>query len=436
MENDIKSMIMEGFSEIAPDCLDEIMAAEPKRFETEEELMGVTEQKTFARKFFGSYRMKFTAAVAAAVVLICALSFQLVETYKIVDKIFLDVNPSIVVGLNRSGNVVKVWGVNEDGENVVSSAKAKLKDIKDPADTVKVLVEEIDEEGYFKDGEADVLLSLEYDNEPDDKVLKKVVKSVDKYTKEKGIKKKIVVQKFKTDKTIEKDAQDKGVSTGKYKYIKTKSEEVDIDVDEYKDKSIKEINDYVEKNTTKKEKSGKNKSKEKDITYLPETPPVTETLNSTEKAAETAETDTSKTVSPTDTSTPEVKAGTETAINPEQITTIDPTVDPTQTQESSKPETEKTEKTDKTDKKEKKEKSDNSDNSDKTETGDNTSGSSEQGDQSQSGKTGTGDASQSEGQIPDDSSKSQTGSKSESAKSLGAAGNMDNTSQGTVIVNP
>ena len=237
---------------MAPYDFDEIMKHKLVRLESESELLGQeaepVENTLEIRPSVSKVRtvtrgLRYFAALAAVLVLV--FTAFMVDGFRITDELCLDVNPSVRVSLNRAGHVVKTEGMNADGETVVASIGNSINKAKDPVSVVRLLVDEIDREGYFSNNSADIIISMGISKEDKKDILDSVVKSLEEFTDEKGLQKTLVVLVYQKSKDLDKKSTASAISPGKYVFLSKLAEKTDIDVEEFKDKSVREINEYI-----------------------------------------------------------------------------------------------------------------------------------------------------------------------------------------------
>ncbi len=255
MEEKIKENLISSFDEMAPYDFDEIMKHKLVRVETESELLGlepeISEDHAEVRTSVSNVKairrgLRYLAALAAVLVLV--FSAYMVDRFRITDELCLDVNPSICISLNRAGHVVKTEGMNGDGEIVVASVKKSLNGVKDPVNAVRLLVEEIGREGYFGNDSADFIISMGFSKKEKKDILDSVVKSLEEFTDKNGLQKTLIIQVYQKSKELEKKSSASAVSPGKYVFLSRIAEKTDVDVEEFKDKSVREIKEYIKSN--------------------------------------------------------------------------------------------------------------------------------------------------------------------------------------------
>lgn len=191
-------------------------------------------------------RQKFSSkirwAAAAACVLIFAGSgfggYQLYYTEAAM--ISIDINPSIELGINRWGRIVETVSYGDDSEKVLSAVSLKHMEYE------KALEELLSSEvmNQYLKRDSMVSITLEADGK-EEQLLKNLQDCVDKTLKKchDGVK----TEYSSVDESMCEEAHSHGMSAGKYYAIQ---ELLTVDpgatVEEFKDKSMKEIKGHIE----------------------------------------------------------------------------------------------------------------------------------------------------------------------------------------------
>jgi len=153
-----------------------------------------------------------------------------------VSSIFLDINPSIKINLNKKGIVKSVKALNKDAEYVINNLEGKTLE-----DSLNKLTENLIEKEYIKDVHIEIILYTEgsINNE---KVINEVSKSFNKKEVDTSI---IVVESIsKEDKKLAKKYD---ISPSKASYINSiKEDNENIDVETLIEKPVEELNETKE----------------------------------------------------------------------------------------------------------------------------------------------------------------------------------------------
>ena len=170
--------------------------------------------------------------------------------------VYIDVNPSVSLEINRFGKVSGVNYINIDAQEALSDVSLKGKS----ADTaLEKIILAYDGAGYFSEN-AELNISAVEKGKDTDKLLEKLEKCAEKI---KGSKKYTVnVSKLSEDER--EQAKEYGISPGKYKVISAIIEaNPEYTVEELIDKSMAELKNLLPKSDDKNDKNDKNDKKEK-----------------------------------------------------------------------------------------------------------------------------------------------------------------------------
>lgn len=193
-------------------------------------------------------------AIIFVVLFLLAVVFGLIYYYefnKIVATVTMDINPSVSLSLNKMGKVIKAEGINEDGKKLLQDNKLKGKSLENAIDNISDLV--IDN-GYFSNENNHILVNVEGEIKED------VSKILTNEIKEKNIECEIIFQELSN--SSKENASKYGISENKASYIESViKDNKDITFEDLKDKSINEINEFIEE---KKEEAEKEESKKEE----------------------------------------------------------------------------------------------------------------------------------------------------------------------------
>jgi len=195
---------------------------------------------------------KIMAPIAACLVLVIIASGVLTwfsgENYQTV---YIDVNPSVSLEINRFGKVSAVNYVNTDAEIALKGVKLKGKGAEDALENIIIAY---DNAGYFSE-DAELYISAVEKNKKTEKLLNKLAKHAEKI---KGSKK-YSVNVSKLTKEEKESAKEYGISPGKYKVISAIIESnPKYTVDELRDKSMAELKELLSEESNKNDKNDKN----------------------------------------------------------------------------------------------------------------------------------------------------------------------------------
>ena len=189
--------------------------------------------------------------IVFVILFLLAVVFGLIYYYefnKIVATVTMDINPSVSLSLNKMGKVIKAEGINEDGKKLLEDNKLKGKTLEKAIDNISDLV--IDN-GYFSNENNHILVNVEGEIKED------VSKILTNEINEKKIECEIIFQELSDN--SKENASKYGISENKASYIEEIiKDNKDITFEDLKDKSINEINKFIE---DKKEEGKKEEDK-------------------------------------------------------------------------------------------------------------------------------------------------------------------------------
>lgn len=189
-------------------------------------------------------RMQKTVSALAACFLICIVS--LVAFYMQSDAaIYLDVNPSIELRINRFNRVVSAQADNADGELVLDDMSLKHTDL-DVA--LNAILGSMVKHGYLSDNSGTILVSVECSNqERADKLSLEVSGHVEENVDTLIHSGTILSQQIHSDDTLKELSKKYGITQGKAALLqKLVSEYAQIDYDDLADLSMSELLEVLE----------------------------------------------------------------------------------------------------------------------------------------------------------------------------------------------
>ena len=283
MDNRVKDLMERGFSDLTPDCFDQIMAKVAELPQPEVRTEELNRTHTYERARVKQRRVVASFATAAVAVF-CLISVRWYDTVKVTDEIYIDVNPSIVLELNSKGKVVRTEGRNGDGDDVVDASAEQLKGVKDPAEAVTVLMEEMNSEDYFHDNKGTVLVSWYTESsEKDEAPLEEVCGAVDTYAADNELELTVYKQSIEKSDEIDQEAEEAGMPVARYAYYKKLSDDHKVSLDKIKDKNLDEVKEYMDDLDDKKKEDKKPEKTEPQTPVEQTTPAVTEEDQSKKK---------------------------------------------------------------------------------------------------------------------------------------------------------
>lgn len=155
--------------------------------------------------------------------------------YSAVSYISIDVNPSVELALNRLDRVVKVSAYNDEGAAILDGMNLKGKSY---TAAIDALFSNQSFQKYIDNG-ADVNFTVVSDNE---KEITEGIKKCGGYSQYNSA-------CHGADSEMHSKAHEYGISTGKYKaYVKLKEEGIDINIDDCRNMSLKQLYEILEQN--------------------------------------------------------------------------------------------------------------------------------------------------------------------------------------------
>lgn len=204
-------------------------------------------------------RTGFRTGIAAAVLLI-AMGIGTAAYCIPVDYVSLDVNPSIEYKINMFHRVIAVAGTNQDGKDIVESIQKKNLKNKDIKDAVAITVDKIAKEGYLQGDGNGIVITTTIDDEKKAEELEEAAEAACKENQCEA-----EVQSEGIGRARVERAAGLGITPGKLNLIEKLSESAGNEeltndfIDEWKDKSVKEIMAATKENR----KADKEQQKEK-----------------------------------------------------------------------------------------------------------------------------------------------------------------------------
>lgn len=204
--------------------------------------------------------LKRTLSASAAVFILALVSIGGYGYYKEpVAYVDIDINPSIELGVNRWNKIVTAKGYNEEGINILEAKDILNQEV---SQGVKIIINTAKEQGYLSkpEGAAVLVASVGSDEGKRELLTKVCEKVVKKYSEENKIEVELAVDDVTPEKREE--AEQEGITTGKLQLIqKLQGLDEQITVEEYKEKSVKEILNKMKTIKEGKESKGAEKQK-------------------------------------------------------------------------------------------------------------------------------------------------------------------------------
>jgi len=218
MYQDFDKRLDAGIDDLAPNLVDAVLSQDVCKVESEEELfseLNPVQEKPRKKQSVRSRWLKY-ASCAAAVLCVCMGFFGVHNAYAVQGKIIVDVNPSVELSVDKSGNVTDVKAVNKDGKAIVKDMKTKKGKV---AKVLPKVFDTLKDHGYLNKQKSGMLVSYCYDKKKSsvESTMKDTVS--DFSSKDKNCT--VICQTFKNDEETQAKAEEKGVSVGKYRFVST-----------------------------------------------------------------------------------------------------------------------------------------------------------------------------------------------------------------------
>lgn len=222
-EREILDHAKQAIDAIAPDCFEHIWekssTVDPMQYPLPDPPNAVFHKKSQVKR-----NLILSISILAAC-LLCVFGLRWRGQVTVYTTINLDVNPSISICLNHSGDILSVTGLNEDGKKIV----AKLSNIKEQkldqiiAATIKQMVTD----GYFtSEDENAVLISVDTNNSEEATALMDQISSqISTEMDQQALSGNIISQQMDDDADVKKLAKDLHISSGKATFIQSMTHE-------------------------------------------------------------------------------------------------------------------------------------------------------------------------------------------------------------------
>lgn len=218
--------IKSGFDNVAPDLFGEIKKREYKKIESEEELFGTVNNQKVQKKqkaVVVPFRPRVVLGSIAAVILCCLICTQLFASKAQATKIMIDVNSGMQFMVTENNHKIKVVPLGAGSQNIAKaiSEEDTLEEV------IYELLENLNKSEYFQESDAGMLVS--YVNQKKDDSYKKVSSMIREYFQEEKLQASLVQQEVEEKSKLQKEADEQGISLGKYCFLKALQEEYQMD---------------------------------------------------------------------------------------------------------------------------------------------------------------------------------------------------------------
>ena len=199
---------------------------------------------------FGILTKKFMPIAVCFMLVLVAIGGMLGFSNENYQTVYIDVNPSAALHVNRFGKISGVDYLNKDAENVLDGIKLKGLSAEN---ALEKMLNAYADSGYF-DTDAEIYISAVSDkNKNADRILEKLLMRAEKIKGDRGYS--VNVKKLTAEDRAEADEY--GISPGKYRVISEVIEKnPNYTVEDLKDKSMAELKELL--------KNGKENVKERE----------------------------------------------------------------------------------------------------------------------------------------------------------------------------
>jgi hypothetical protein len=201
---DLEKKISTAFDDIAPNDFEKIFASfqQTSKFKNKKIL----------------YRSIISLAAVFVLVFGAAFGFNILKQNNTVDsRICIDINPSIVLEVNKKEKVLSTEAKNEDAEKVLEGLNLKGKDLSDAVDLV---IDSVVKHGYIDGKSNSVLVSVDNgDQNKGAELQKRLSESVSKALQKDGVEGAVLSQTLEKNAESQKLANEYGISEGKVQLI-------------------------------------------------------------------------------------------------------------------------------------------------------------------------------------------------------------------------
>lgn len=203
-------------------------------------------QELILKKTYSANRTAKKLSICASLALFL-LSFIGVESYSYMrpySYVSLDINPSIEYALNRFDKVIKVFGINDGGQQIVSSIESDIKN-RNITTALGVTLKQLEKDHYISQEEDNHVIISVYSN--NDTKAKAIASRVDTFSNEETT---ICSIDTVTVSQETKDSADSlGITPGKLALIKAVEEtssDTNFDVSQWTDKTVSELETTIQ----------------------------------------------------------------------------------------------------------------------------------------------------------------------------------------------
>lgn len=215
-KKEIEKRIQNTFSNSVPNVLDNILVKceKEKGFKNMKNIQVETEKKT-KNVFFSP---KFIGALATIIlVVLTTIGYQQYQIHKVDTIIEFDVNPSIILKVNKNNDIIKAKGLNEDGQKVLKDMD--LDDV-DLDVAINAIIGSMIKNGYLSIDANSILVSVKNDdNQKRTQLQTDISQKINEILSYSTIEGSILSQDYSDSKDIKSIAEKYNITEGKAQLI-------------------------------------------------------------------------------------------------------------------------------------------------------------------------------------------------------------------------
>lgn len=201
---ELEKKISTAFDDIAPDNFEKI-------YENFQEKQKIRKKKIL-------YKSIISIAAIFVITFATAISLNMVKQYNTVDSLIcFDINPSIVLEVNKSEKVLSAQAKNKDAEKVLEGLNLKGENL---SEAVDIVINAVIKHGYIDKKSNSVLVSVDHqDSKKGQELQKRLSEEVSKTLQKDGVEGAVLSQSLDKTPETKKLADEYGISEGKAQLI-------------------------------------------------------------------------------------------------------------------------------------------------------------------------------------------------------------------------
>lgn len=207
----VENLVLSAFTNATPDLFDKIKADCEKKKGIEVEIKKQS-VKTLITKRFLAYAATFVIVFGVLIATVILMLNNTPFSY-----VYIDVNPSFTISLNRYDKVISVYGNNRESKELI---KERPKTNRELEDTVKDVISLVKENDYLTKDDNSILLSVSSEeNEKENDLLLSIFDAVTSKNDD-NTEYNIITQCCDKDDSTERKAKNNDTSVGKVCFVK------------------------------------------------------------------------------------------------------------------------------------------------------------------------------------------------------------------------